>query len=530
MSLTARGQLSNSDNSIEDVLRALNITTSGSFEENKNIASIPSEAPICPFNYDAKDFYTNQTTGPYEMEWFRNYDHYKLYSGSLYNSKPSVSTGSPLVSASVDQYFRSPVYNIRPVVLGHHISVDDTGVVMGSVTSSYAFLWRATWGTGKSLYVTSVDYYGAGTPAGTSDHALVSTEVESYSAANLERRFTTSSTAVVIYRNNADADQTYARVYNMDTSGNITFENAIEISTVNTQVYNKGINVGRDRALFASHRGADNDINLHYFKYNGANNYTKGSIEVANTQHDGSPTMGYINDDMVAYIYTTRGTATSGQDRYINLKLYDTRTFPPQLITTATQYDTNASRLGSHGDAAIGRKASDSRDTFGVYVTSDTGNNKGLAVPFKVSYTPGFTTAEIVPSGTSILSTTNASGDGDVSNSYRLPHHVVPMGVDPNNSNLFIYWCYISPNYSWLISQNMSTGALATRSEAEHLPTGGATFRRVAFHHFGTSGNGAMGLPSSGFESIEPTMVVCGETKFGSSTDSLINLTGQRFL
>ena len=527
MSLIARGQLDNTDNSIEDVLKALNITTSGSFEENKNIASIPTEAPICPFNYDAKDFYTNQTTGPYEMEWFRNYDHYKLYSGSFYSSKPSVATGSPLVSASVDQYFRSPGYNMRPVVLAHHISVDDTGVVMGNVSSSYAFLWRAIHGTGKSLYVTSTNWFGAATAANTVESALVSSEVESYSAANLERRFITSSTAVVAYRNNADSDQTYARVYNVGVSGSISFENAVEISTASTQLFNKGLNVGNNRALFASMRGG-NDINLHYFKYNGTNSYTRGTVQVASTQHAGYPTMGYINDDMVAYIYTRR-PSTSGQDRYINLKLYDTRTFPPQLITTATEYDTNAQRLGNMGDAAIGRKSNDTRDTFGVYVTSDTGNNKGLAYPFKVSFDPAFSTAEILPSGTAVLTTKYASQDDDVSNSYRLPHHIVPMGVAPDDDTLFLYWCFISPNYSWTIEQDMSTGVLATRNEAEHLPISGATFRRVAFHHFGTSGNGAMGLPSSGFESIEPTMVVCGETKFSNSPDSLINLTGQRF-
>ena len=529
MGLTARGQLGSNNNSIEDVLEALNITTSGSFEENKNIASIPTEAPINPFNYDAKDFYVNETTGQYEMEWFRDYDHYKLYSGSLYNSKPDLFTGATLTLSGSDQYFRDAGYNIRPVVLAHHVRVDDTGVVVGTYDSIFGFVWRSTESVGKHLRVTTMTYGGAATVGSIEGHTLITTEAESYSATNLERRFLTSSTAVVAFRNNADGDQTYARVYNVGISGSITMENAVEISTAASQIFNKGINVGRNRALFASMRGG-NDINLHHFKYNGVNNYTRGTTQVVSTQHAGLPTMGYINDDMVAYVYTTRGVLTSGQDRYLNLKLYDTRTFPPQLKTTATQYDYGAQKLGNMGDAAIGRKSSDTRDTFGIYVTVDTADNKGLAIPFKVSYNPTFSTAEILPTGTSTLKCSNASTDDDINNAYRLPHHVVPVGVDPNNSNLFIYWCFISPSYSWLISQNMTTGVLTTRNESNYQSVDGQEFRRVSFHHFNAAGNGAMGLPSSGYESVNPTMVVCGETKEATSIQGIINLTGHRFL
>jgi hypothetical protein len=510
MATDDRGRLENNNNSIDDILRTVNMSTA-SFAENKNIKSISVNAPINPFNSNAIDFYSNYTSGQYEMGWFRNYDHYLHHSSSNFTSIPSLNTHAQIGGTNVSM--NTLGWNQRSYLLSNHPQIDSSGDVAWTTGSIFTYHYRGVNNSGLEAKVTSYGLGGAATTYnGNIDTQVMSTSIRNMGVAPVERGFLTSSRSVVIYRNAADGEDTYARVINVDSSGNITFENALEISTAYNQIFNKSINVGNNRVLMASHRGG-NDINMFDFKYNGTNNYSFGETTVASTQHNCFPTLAYVNDDLVVFFYSRRTGTTF--DRYINAKLYTVSDVNnPVLESTATEYDYGSERIGQAPDCAVGR-GPDNRDTFGIYVFNHTSDYKGRAVPFKVTHNPDFVGAssvQILPSGTSVLAQTNASRRPDVANAYRSTVHVTPLGTDPTNSTKFLFFCITSPGYGWIVRQDISTGALSTVIEDElQAITSSNCFRRADFHYFGVPGNGSRGMVAGGQEFAKVAGIIAGE-------------------
>ena len=527
MARERRGKLTAVNNSIDDILRTVNMTTASAFTTDKNIKSIAAEAPINPFNTDAKEFFANYTGGDYEMGWFRNYDHYATNSGSNFTVEPATGTYSQIGGTNV--VMNALGFNTRPILISHFPEINSTGDVALTTGSLFSFAYRVS-GNSPNNQTAKITVFGVGGAggvySGNIDTETIATTVQSFGVAPVERTFITSSMGVMAYRNSGDGADTWGRVFKVSTAGAVTFENAFEISVAYNQLFNKSINVGNGRALFSSMRGG-NDFQLHYFKYNGVNSYTAGSVQVTSTQHAGYPTMAYATDDRVLYIYTRR-PSSSGEDRYVNGKLYDTSTFPPTLLTTATEYDYGTQRLGRMGDAAVGVKASDARVAYGVFVTSDTNDNKGLAIPFSV----GFDVSSAVvwlPGSTTTLKCVDASRMSTGDDAFKSPHHVTPLGISPSNSDLFLYHCIITPNYGWILAQNTTTGALTTISEGEtNNYDANNTFLRADTHYFGVSGNGHKGLPAGNYEANRQCIIVAGE--FGSATgDKYLGAAGMIF-
>lgn len=510
MAIDDRGRLEANNNTIDDILRTVNMSTA-SFASNKSIDLIGDNAPINPFNSNATDFYTQYQTGQFEMGWFRNYDHYKHHSSSNFTSIPSLTTHAQIGGTNVSM--NTLGWNQRSYLLSNHPEIDSTGDVAWTTSSIFTYHYRGTNNSGLEAKVTSYGLGGAGTTYnGNIDTEVISTSIRAMAVAPVERGFLTSSRSVVMYRNAADGEDTWARVINVSSNGTITFENAFEISTAYNQIFNKAINVGDNRVLMASHRGG-NDINMWDFKYNGTNNYNFGETTVASTQHNCSPTLAYVNDDLVVCFYSRR-TGTSF-DRYINAKLYTVSDVNnPVLESTATEYDYGSERISRAPDCAVGRGA-DNRDTFGIYVFNHTSDLKGNAVPFKVTFNPDFvgsSSVEILPSGTSILVQTTQSRRSDIGNAYRSINHVAPLGTDPNNSNKFLYFCITSPGYGWIVSQDISTGGLTTVIEGELEAIASSNcFRRADFHFFGVPGNGSRGMVAGGQEFAKVAGIIAGE-------------------
>ena len=510
MATDDRGRLENTNNSIDDILRTVNMSTS-SFSSNKSIDLIGDNAPINPFNSSATDFYTQYQTGQFEMGWFRNYDHYKHHSSSNFTTIPGLNTHNQIGGSNVSM--NSLGWNQRSYLLSNHPQIDSSGDVAWTTGSIFTYHYRGVNNSGLEAKVTSYGLGGAATTYnGNIDTEVISTSLRNMAVAPIERGFLTSSKSIVIYRNAADGEDTWGRVINVASNGTITFENAFEVSTLYNQIFNKGINVGHNRVLVSSHRGG-NDINMFDFKYNGTNSYSFGSTTVVSTQHNCFPTLAYVNDDLVVFFYSRRTGTTF--DRFINAKLYTVSDVNnPVLESTATEYDYGSERIGQAPDCAVGR-GPDNRDTFGIYVFNDTSDYKGRAVPFKVTHNPDFVGAssvQILPSGTSVLAQTNASRRTDVSNAYRSTVHVAPLGTDPSNSNNFLFFCITSPGYGWIVSQNISTGALTTVIEDElETVTSSNCFRRADFHYFGVPGNGSRGMLAGGKEFARVAGVIAGE-------------------
>lgn len=512
MGIESRRLLEGNDNTIDDVLRAVGMSTS-SFDYNKSINKIVGNAPVNPFAPNITPFFADYDRGPFEMEWFRQYDHFLGHSGSSFTVMPTQLSAAQVTSTST-QTMNSLGWNTRPHLHSHSVGFDELGNIAWSSGSLMSFTYRTTNSSNQECKITTVLADAAASIYnGNVDTETISTTVQSFAVAALDRTFASSSRCVMAYRNSADGADTYARVFNVDAAGAITFENAVEISTSYNQLFNKGLNLGQNKAVFASMRGG-NDINLHYFKYNGANNYTRGTVQVASTQHAGYPTMAYINDDLVAYIYTRR-PSSSGNDRYINLKLYDTSTFPPTLLGTATEYDLGSQRLGRMGDCAVARTLNNPSSSFGVFVNSDTTNNKGVAYPFEITTRQedaSSPTLRILPSGTSTLVAKVASGNAQVSDTYRAPHHVISLGVPPNDDEYFYYFAIIAPGFGWIFKQSLADGSLTNVKEGD-MGTPGTTnnYRRADYHYFSAAGNGHRGVPAGGYEWFKTTLVVCGE-------------------
>ena len=511
MATDDRGRLENINNSIDDILRTVNMSTA-SFAENKNIKSISVNAPINPFNSNATDFYSNYTSGQYEMGWFRNYDHYLHHTSSNLGNSPGQLSGNQVGGTNI--VMNSLGWNQRSYLLSNHPVIDSSGQVSWTSGSIFTYHYRGANNSGLEAKVTA---YGLGAAAttynGNIDTQVISTSIRNMGVAPVERGFLSSSRSVVIYRNAADGEDTYARVINVDSSGNITFENALEISTAYNQIFNKAINVGDNRVLMASHRGG-NDINMWDFKYNGTNSYSYGETQVASTQHNCFPTLAYVNDDLVVYFYTRR-SGTSGYDQYLNAKLYNVADVNnPVLEASATEYDYGSQRMGQAPDCAVGR-GPNNREAFGIFVFNDTTSHKGVAVPFKVNHNQDFvgsTSVEILPSGTSTLTHSKISTRSDYTNAYRNTVHVLPLGTDPANDAYFDYFCITSPGYGWTIRQNISTGALTTLQEADLVAgNSSANFRRCDLHYFGVPGNGSRGIVAGSFEYERVAAVIAGE-------------------
>ena len=511
MSIDDRGRLEATNNTIDDILRTVNMSTS-SFASNKNIRSIAFNAPINPFNSNATDFYANHGTGQYEMGWFRDYDHYAHHSSSVITALPSLLSHNQIGGTNVAM--NTPGYNQRSYLLSNHPQLDSSGEISWTTSSIYTYHYRGTNNSGLEAKVTSYGLGGAATTYnGNIDTEVISTSIRNMAVAPVERGFLTSSRSVVMYRNAADGEDTWARVINVSSNGTITFENAFEISTAYNQIFNKAINVGDNRVLVASHRGG-NDINMWDFKYNGTNNYNFGETTVASTQHNCFPTIAYVNDDLIVYFYTRRPTS-SGLDQYLNAKLYNVSDVNnPILESTATEYNYGSQRMGQAPDCAVGRGA-DNRDTFGIFVFNDDNDYKGRAVPFKVTFNQDFvgsSSVELLPTGTSVLTQTNVSRRADVSDAYRTNVHVVPIGTDPTDSTKFLYFCITSPGFGWTVRQDISTGALSTVVDGDIALTNSSNnFRRADFHFFGVPGNGSRGMVAGSFEYERVAGVIAGE-------------------
>lgn len=528
MAIDDRGRLENVNNSIDDILRTVNMSTS-SFASNKNIRSIGFNAPINPFNPNAIGFYSNYGTGQYEMGWFRNYDHYAHHSSSNFSAVPDLLTHTQIGGTNISM--NSLGWNQRNYLLSNYPDIDSSGQMAWTSGSIFTYFYRTTDNSGFAVKATSFELNAAATVYNSNlDTETVTTSARSIGVAPIERGFITSSRSIMMFRNQSDGEDTWGRVINVSNNGTITFENAFEVSTAYNQIFNKAINVGNNRVLMASHRGG-NDINMWDFKYNGTNNYTYGQTTVATTQHTCFPTMAYVNDDLVVYFYTRR-PGTSGNDRYINARLYNVSDVNnPVLEATATEYDSGAQRFGQLPDCAVGR-GPDDRQAFGIYVYNDTSDHKGRAVPFKVTFNQDFVgsnSVEILPSGTSILAHTNASRRSDVGNAYRNPVHVIPLGTDPATPSNFLYFCTTSPGYGWIISQNIGNGTIGTIVEGELEDVNSSNcFRRADLHYYGVPGNGSRGMVAGSLEYGKVAAVVAGE--FGSvSGDMYLGSAGLLF-
>jgi len=512
MGIELRRLLQDNDNTIDDILRVVGMSTS-SFDYDKSINQIVGNAPVNPFAENITDFFSSYDRGPFEMAWFRGYDHLTTYSASNFsNNVNDLSTSVVGVNSPNATIPNTAGYNTRPHLMTHTVAFTESGAIQWVSGSLMSFTYRTSDNSNQRCNITTIKADAAASIYnGNVDTETVATTVQSFGVAALDRTFATSSMGVVAYRNSADGADTWARVFKVNSAGTITFENAVEISTKYNQLFNKGLNVGQNKAVFSSMRGG-NDINLHYFKYNGANNYTRGSVQVASTQHAGYPTMAYINDDLVAYIYTRR-PSNSGEDRYINLKLYDTSTFPPTLLGTATEYDTSAQRISRMGDAAISRHSGDSTKSFGVFIYNDTSNYKGQAIPFEITTdqesAASSPTVRILPTGTAILSATSAGSHSDIANSFKMPHHLIPLGIPSYDTAHFYYLCIIAPSYAWTFRQQLSTGKLSTVRE-DDLTTH-SDLRRADYHYYSANGNGHRGVPAGGLEWTKVSIVGVGE-------------------
>src|SRR5210317_131730 len=123
MATDDRGRLENINNSIDDILRTVNMSTA-SFAENKNIKSISVNAPINPFNSNATDFYSNYTSGQYEMGWFRNYDHYLHHTSSNLGNSPNQLSGNQVGGTNI--VMNSLGWNQRSYLLSNHPVIDSS--------------------------------------------------------------------------------------------------------------------------------------------------------------------------------------------------------------------------------------------------------------------------------------------------------------------------------------------------------------------------------------------------------------------
>ena len=530
MAIDDRGRLTNNNNSIDDVLHTVNMSSS-SFADNKSIKLISQNAPVNPLNNNIVDFFSNYQNGPYEMEWFRNYDHYHHHSSSNLGTIPNLLTHNQI--GGTDVTMNSLGWNQRSYLLSNYPDIDDRGTIGWTQESIFTYHYRGTNNSGFEAKVTSYGLGGAATTYnGNIDTEVFSTSVKTMGVAAIERGFISSSMSLAMYRNGADGDDTWGRVIKVSSTGVITFENAFEISMNYNQIFNKALNLGNGRVVGASHRGG-NDINLTHFKYNSANNYNYGMLQVASTQHNCFPTMGYINDDLLVYFYSRR-VGSSGFDQYINAKLYDTSvigTSAPTVLATATEYNTGTQQIGQAPDCAVGRSTG-TTNAFGIYVYNNTSDNKGRAVPFEVTFKQGNTgtnTVRMLPTGTSVLAQSTASTRSDTSNAYRNPVHVLALGTDPSDSSRFLYFCTTSPGYGWIIQQNTSTGAISTKVEGvlENVNSSN-NFRRCDIHWFGMPGNGTRGILGGSYEYERVAAIIAGE--FGTpSGDMYVGSAGLLF-
>lgn len=528
MAIDDRGRLEATNNTIDDILRTVNMSTS-SFASDKNIKSIAFNAPINPFNSNATDFYANYETGQYEMGWFKDYDHYAHHSSSVLTTLPSLSSHTQIGGTNVPM--NTLGHAQRSYLLSNHPELDSSGDITWTTSSIFTYHYRGTNNSGLEAKVTA---YGLGAAAttynGNIDTEVISTSLRNMAVAPIDRGFVTSSKSIVMYRNAADGDDTWGRVINVASNGTITFENAFEVSTIFNQLFNKAVNVGNNRVLMAAQRGG-NDINLFDFKYNGTNSYTFGVTTIVTTQHNCYPTIAYVNDDLIVYFYTRR-TTTSGLDQYLNARLYNVSDVNnPVLESTATEYNYGSQRMGQTPDCAVGR-GPDDRSAFGIFVFNDDNDYKGRAVPFKVIFNQDFVASnsvEILPTGTSVLAHPNVSRRTDVSDAYRTNVHVVPIGTDPADSTKFLYFCITSPGFGWIVRQDISTGALSTLVDGDlDDPASTNNFRRADFHFFGVPGNGSRGMVAGSYEYARVAGIIAGE--YGSvSGDMYVGSAGILF-